>query len=95
MPYALKYRVDLEWVGFGVGGAGNPPSAQKRTYVQSTANSLASQNPLGGPIVPGSGTANALAAADITSLLASLTTDISAQMNADLPNTSLWISGGN
>jgi hypothetical protein len=85
MPYAFKYSLEVEWIGTGVGV--NPPSAQKLKFFNAGA-------PLGGSVQAGSGTGGALASADISTALTAMTTDLSTQVNAALPQLDLWISGG-
>jgi hypothetical protein len=95
MPYALKYRVDVEWIGTGVGAT--PPNAQKLTFVQSyPANAPSGQSPLAGPTIAGTGTGGAIAAADITTLTNNMAADISAQMNSAVPlgQMQAWPTGG-
>lgn len=96
MAYKLRYTVSIDFVGAGAGpmeGVGNTAgqmlpgggsTGQTKTFVT---------NPATIPIVAGAGAGNALASADITALLASLTTDISAQMNAAIATMQGWVSG--
>lgn len=96
MAYKIRYTVSIDFVGAGAGpmeGVGNTAgqmlpgggsNGQTKTFVT---------NPAAIPIVAGAGTNNALASADITALLASLTTDISAQMNAAIGTMQGWVSG--
>jgi len=95
MPYALKYRVDVEFLGTGVGPF--PPNAQKMTFTQSyPANNVANQSPLAGPVVPGAGTGGAITSADITTLTNNMAADIAAQMNDAVPLGAMqgWVTGG-
>jgi hypothetical protein len=82
MPYRLRFRADMEYVGAGQSSMG-VPSAQKSTVVDVTVNQ-----------VPGGGAGGALQAADITTLLATLSTDASAQFNAQLATLALWATTG-
>jgi hypothetical protein len=102
LPYALRYQAQLVFVGFGAGpmegmlapalpGSGGGTGQAKEFSV----------NPAVQPIVAGSGTfvqggvtfQNALASADITALLASMSADLSTQLNAALPTTQAWVAG--
>lgn len=96
MAYKLRYSVSIDFVGPGSGpmealspssGQGLPgggSTGQTKTFVQNYAVL---------PIVAGAGANNALAAGDITTLLAALTADISAQMNAAIATMQGWVSG--
>lgn len=101
MPYRLRYTCTIDFVGAGAGPmeamantAGNMlpgggATAQSKTFVT---------NPATIPIVAGSGAgsfpATQLASGDITTLLAALSTDMSAQMNAAIATMQGW-PGGN
>lgn len=96
MAYKLRYSVSIDFVGAGAGpmeGVGNTSgqglpgggsTGQSKTFVTNYAVL---------PIVAGAGAGNALTAGDITTLLAALTADISAQMNAAIATMQGWISG--
>jgi hypothetical protein len=95
MPYILKYRVDVEFIGTGIGSF--PANAQKLTFVQSyPANNVNSQNPNAGPTVPGAGTGGAITGADVTTLTNNMATDIAAQMNGAVPLAQMqaWATTG-
>jgi len=70
----------LSPLGGGVGGSG--PSQTLAFFDQVS------------PMIAGSGTGTALQAADITSLLTSMTTDLSTQMNANLGRLNGFLTGG-
>ena len=94
MPYALRYQAQIVFVGAGAGpmegmlapalpGSGGGTGQAKEFSV----------NPAVQPIVAGAGAGNALASADITALLASMSADLSTQMNAAIATMQGWISG--
>lgn len=101
MPYRLRYTVTIDFVGAGAGPMaaldnaagqmlqGGGSTGQSKTFIT---------NPASIPVVLGSGSgsfpANQLASGDITTLLAALSTDISAQMNANIGIMQGW-PGGN
>jgi hypothetical protein len=96
MAYKLRYQIFIDFVGAGAGPMeGLAPSAgQMLPGGGSTGQTkVFVGNPATIPVVAGAGAGNALAAADITALLASLTTDISAQMNASIAVMQGWVSG--
>jgi hypothetical protein len=100
MPYRLRYTVSIDWIGAGAGPMeaelpsagqmlqGGGASGQSKTFVT---------NPATIPTVLGTGAgtfpATQLASGDITTLLTALTTDISAQMNANIGTMQGWASG--
>jgi hypothetical protein len=96
MAYKLRYLVSIDYVGPGAGpmqalepaaGVGLPgggSTGQTKTFAQNYAVL---------PVVAGSGSGNALASADITTLLAAMSADMSTQMNAAIATMQGWISG--
>ena len=82
MPYRMRFRIDMEYVGAGQSSMG-VPSAQKSTIVDLTTNQ-----------VPGGGAGGALQAGDITTLVNAAAADASAQFNAQLPTLALWSTTG-
>jgi hypothetical protein len=94
MAYALRYQAQIVFVGPGAGpmegmialslpGSGGGTGQVKEFSV----------NPAVQPIVAGAGASNALASADITALLASMSADLSTQMNAAIATMQGWVSG--
>jgi hypothetical protein len=95
MAYRLTYTYQMSWVPPGVG-----PFSTPQDYgdgAGGTGQTLAVSNQIGGQSIQGSGTGGAIQAADITTLLATVSTDISAQLNqaANLALLQRWPSGGN
>jgi hypothetical protein len=96
MAYKLRYQVSIDFVGAGAGPmeALSPAAGQMLPGGGSTGQSKSFVgNPASIPIVAGAGTGNALASADITALLASLSADMSTQMNAAIATMQGWVSG--
>jgi hypothetical protein len=98
MAWRLRYKVNLDYVPEGVGssiGLISPPQPGGGASVYTLAFF---QDPVSGPIQPGSGTAKPggaeLAAGDITALLADMSTDLSTQLNAALGTANNWVIGG-
>jgi hypothetical protein len=103
MAYALRYQVQLLWVGPGAGpmagllapslpGAGGGAGQLKEFSV----------NPAALPVIAGTGTftppggsaiSGALAAADVTALTNAMAADIAAQMNATIATPQSWVAG--
>lgn len=84
MAYVLRYSVNVDWLGPGEGpasglyspvgglvGASGGAQTIRFTSAAPAAN-----------VIAGTGTAGAIAAADITTLVAALSTALTAQMNA-------------
>ena len=107
MAWRLRYEVNLDYVGRGEaamsgllatplpsGGAGG----QTLQFVQGGNPPTPNPSPISGPVLAGTGAAlvggNALASADVTAMLASMSTDLSAQLNAQLARVNLWPAGG-
>jgi hypothetical protein len=94
MPWRMRTQVWVDFVPAGIGpmsgslspmsgGAGGSGPSQQLEFF----------NTAGGYTVPGGGAGGTLQAADITTLLASLTTDISAQANAALGRLNGFATG--
>lgn len=94
MAYALRYQVQVFFVGSGAGpmsaltapslaGTGGGTGQSKEFNV--TASAV--------PIAAGGGTANAINATDVTNLTNSMAADIAAQMNAAIGTLQGWVSG--
>ena len=78
MAYRLNWTASVDWLPPGIGpttGAGLPQpngNSQTKTFVQTVALTA-----------PGQGASGALNATDITSLVAGLVVDLTAQLNAN------------
>ncbi len=94
MAYALRAQVEIFFVGAGAGpmSALTPPSLPGLGGGTGQIKQFDTNAALV-PIVPGAGAGGALAAADITALLASLSADMSTQMNAAIVVMQGWVSG--
>jgi hypothetical protein len=104
MPYRLRYVCYVDWVGPGQGFmtagptplqgdvGGNPNGAQTLKVFSSApviaAGSTTFTQPTGGAAVSG-----ALASGDITTMLSSMSTDLSTQLNAALARLQSWVVG--
>jgi hypothetical protein len=104
MPYRLRYTCYVDWVGPGQGFmtaaptplqgdvGGNPNGAQSQKFLSSApviaAGATTFTQPTGGAAVSG-----ALAAGDITTMLASMSADLSTQINAQLGRLQSWVVG--
>jgi hypothetical protein len=104
MAYRLRYTCYVDWVGAGQGlmtagptplqgnVGGNLSGSQTQEFLNSTpviaAGATTYQQPSGGSAVSG-----ALAASDITTLLASMSADLSTQINAQLGRLQSWVVG--
>lgn len=83
MAYRLRYAAYLDWIGPGQGPMANASALLSGPVGGSgNAQTKAFFNTSGGQNIVGTGTAGAIAAADITTLLANMQTDLSTQMNA-------------
>lgn len=97
MAYALRYQIQVIFVGAGAG----PMSALTAPSLQGSGGGTGqvkefSVNPTIVPIAAGGGASNAINATDITNLTNSMAADIAAQMNAQpaLGLMQAWVSGG-
>jgi hypothetical protein len=95
MAYRLTYTYQLSWIPPGVGPFSTPPDYGDGAG--GTGQTLSIGNQIGGQSIQGSGSNNAIQASDITTLLATVSTDISAQLNspANLALLQRWPTGGN
>lgn len=95
MSYRLRYQVNIDWVGDGEGPMGGAV-AQLAGSEAGGAQTLKFFNAAGGQNIVGTGTAGALAAANITTLLAAMSADLSTQMNvaATLQRLQGFATGG-
>jgi hypothetical protein len=98
MAYRIRYQLSIDWLAPGVGPMGAPV-----TPLQGGQGGSASDQTLNfsntqpsGLVAFGAGTNGALAAADITNLLAAMSADLSTQLNAAavLARLGLWPTGG-
>ena len=109
MAYRIRYQLNIDYLPQGVGpmvGFGWPPGgtqtapsgAQLSASPASGAQTLEFNNQTSSNAVGGSGTVypggNALTAADITTLLSAMSTDLSTQMNAALGRLAQFPNGG-
>lgn len=105
MAYKLTYQVQISWVGPGAGpmealstptgGAlpGGGSNGQSKGFV---VNNAVLPVAFGGTTFTqpnGTTIAGALASADITNLLAAMSSDLSTQMNASLGALQAWVAG--
>lgn len=91
MAYRLRYTAWVDWVGPGQGpmggaagalggGQGGSGNAQTKEFNNATVNAAGLAT--GAPAINGTGTGGIIQAADITTLLAAMSADLSLQMNA-------------
>lgn len=80
MAYRLRYQVWCDWVGGGQGQLGSPQNPGLGGG--GNAQTLAFQNTQGGQTIVGTGTAGAIANADISTITTAMAADILAQMEA-------------
>lgn len=78
MSYRLRYTFNVDWIGPGQGPSGSPTAGQGGGNAQT----FGGINAQGGQNIGGTGTAGAIAAADITTLTNAMAADVAAQMNA-------------
>lgn len=78
MAYRVRYQVEIDWVGGGMGQMGSPQNFGG----SGNAQTLQLDNVVGGQNIVGTGSGGAIAAADITTLANAMAADIAAQMNA-------------
>lgn len=76
--YRLRYSWNLDFVGAGMGPSGSPQVGPGGGNAQT----FGGINTPGGQNIVGTGTANAIAAADITTITNAMAADVAAQMNA-------------
>lgn len=80
MSYRLRYQVNVDWVGAGMGPVGSPQSPGVLGS-SGNAQTLVFVNKAGAQNIVGTGSGGAIAAADITTLTNAMAADIAAQMN--------------
>ena len=87
MSYRITYQVNVDWVGEGTGPMSGNTAAQVGMAPAGGAQRLSFFNAQGGQ--------NSLTfqAADITALLAAMSTDLSTQMNAAISRVQGFASG--
>jgi len=95
MSYRLRYEVSVDWVGDGQGPMGGAIT-QLSGAEAGGAQTLKFFNAAGGQNIVGTGTGGAIAAANITTLLAAMSADLSTQMNvaAKLAQLQGFATGG-
>lgn len=101
MAYRIRYQLTIDYMPPGMSGMQGVPTAagaQLGVAPASSAQSLTFFNGANNLQLAGAGAAqpggNSLAAGDITTLLANMTTDLSAQMNAQLGRLAQFPNGG-
>jgi hypothetical protein len=98
MAWRLRYSVNLDYVPEGVGPTAGLISPPVPGGGASNYTLAFFQDPVSGPVAKGTGTTspggNQLASADITALLAALSTDLDTQLNAALGTVNNWVIGG-
>lgn len=82
MAYGLKYTLDVVWLGDGSGPMGQVPAAQRLKMQQ------ASIVPVPGGDAPSQANFN-------TAITGAMTTDLEAQVAANLGTIQGWATGGN
>lgn len=104
MAYRIRATVNLDWVGAGAGpmemmyptGGNLPGGGSNGQSLQVRSTNTGTEIIIGTTTFTqpnGSTIAGALASGDITTLLSALTTDISAQLNANLGTLQAWVAG--
>lgn len=93
MPYRLRYTANVDFFEGGTGPT-QPSSATSALGSSGGAQTKGFINAPGGQVVLGGGTGGILQAADITTLLAAMSTDLSTQLNAALTQLDGFASGG-
>jgi hypothetical protein len=103
MPYRLRYACWVDWVGAGQGSmnsaltplpgnvGGNPGGAQTQEFFNSVAVLAAGSTTYQQP--GGSAVSGALASGDVTTMLGSMSADLSTQINAQLARLQSWVVG--
>lgn len=94
MSYRLTYTVNVDWVGDGQGPMGGALAIPG--FEAGGAQTKQFNNAQGGQNIVGTGTSGALVAANITTLLAAMSADLSSQMNstANLAQLAGFATGG-
>ena len=92
MAYRLTYGVNVEWVPPGMGPLDNPLGPNQAGGNAQTLYFPNSNGQVSGVNYPP--TSTTFLAADITALVASMTTDITAQLTAALSRVQGFASGG-
>lgn len=101
MAYRIRYQLCIDYLAPGLGGMTAYPTAagaQLAICPAGGAQTLEFNNSANNLLLAGSGAAqpggNSLAAGDITTLLANMSADLSAQMNAQLGRLAQFPNGG-
>lgn len=94
MAWRLRYAVNVDWVGQGMGPMTGSTAALP--LGGGAGPTLNFQQAGFGPTLPGStvGPPVQLTAGDITTILASMSADLSTQLNAALGRLNTWPTGG-
>jgi len=92
MAYRLTYSASIEWVAPGMGPFDNPGGPNQTGGNAQTLYFPNTQGQVSGVNYPP--TSTTFLASDITALLASMTTDLSTQMNAAIARVQGFSSGG-
>ena len=97
MAFRIRYQLNIDWLAPGIGpmdGKFSPLSAAQGNA--DSAQTLNFSNAVGGQVTPGLGTGGALTAAEITTILTAMQTDLSNQLNAaaTLARINTWPTGG-
>lgn len=87
MPYRITYQVNVDWVGAGEGPMSGNTAAQVGMAPAGGAQRLSFFNAQGGQ------NSRTFASGDITTLLASMSTDLSTQMNAAIARVQAFSTG--
>ena len=93
MAYRMTYVVNIDWIGQGMGQMAAP--AIYGSPSSGNAQTLTLFNQSGGQTIQGSGTGGIIQAADITTLMGNMSTDMQAQFKAAGPLAQMqgWVSG--
>lgn len=92
MPWRLRYRWEVEWVGAGTGQL-NQGGSSPLPNVSSSAQSLHQENVAGGQVVPGHGAGALFDATDITTVTNAAAADMVTQLTAQLARIQGFASG--
>ena len=96
MTYRMRVQLNMDWVGPGAGPMAGLV-AQNLPGGGGTGQTFDIVSKPGGYVVAGTGAGTdpnkQIAAADITTLLAQLSTDMSTQLNANIATMQGWASG--
>jgi hypothetical protein len=95
MPYRLRYSINIDWLGAGMGPMGASLGVQQGAQGTSgPSQTLQLDNIAGAQNVAGGGAGGILNAGDITTLTNAMAADIAAQLTAQLTRLGLWATAG-